>query len=72
MKLTFIGKTNRDGGDSQGGNCPSLYETDDGHIVVQGTKLANTEAVGQLRDVSSDEGAVVVPPELIKRFASGL
>jgi hypothetical protein len=63
MKLRFIGSTSDDG------NCPTLYETDDGRIVVQGDVLADAEALGQLRDVLPGESFVVVPRDLLTRFA---
>ena len=63
MKLTFIGTTSDDG------DCPTLYETDDGRIVVQGDVLTDSEALGQLRDVKSSETFVVIPRELLTRFA---
>jgi len=31
MRLTFLGK------DTQGGNSPTLWETDDGQYVIQGS-----------------------------------
>ena len=33
MRLTFLGK------DTQGGNSPTLWETDDGQFVIQGFTL---------------------------------
>ena len=33
MRLTFLGK------DTQGGNSPTLWETDDGQYVIQGFTL---------------------------------
>lgn len=63
MKLTFIGTTSDDG------NCPTLYATDDGRIVVQGDVLTDPEALGQLRDVKDSETFVVIPRELLTRFA---
>ena len=62
MKLTFIGST------SETGNCPSLYATDRGTIVVQGRQITDAETLGQLRDVLSGEAFVEVPRELF-RFA---
>lgn len=59
MRLRFIGS------DSPGGSCPSLYETDDGRIVIQGQRLTDPEALEQLRDVLGGETAVVVPRELL-------
>src|SRR6266704_1611323 len=39
MRLTFLGK------DTQGGNSPTLWETDDGQLVIQGFTL-DAEALG--------------------------
>lgn len=44
MRLTFLGK------DTQGGNSPTLWETDDGQYVIQGFTL-DTEALGQVGTV---------------------
>lgn len=63
MKLRMIGTT------SGGGNCPTLYETDSGDIVVQGPLLTDPEARSQLRDVLTGEEFVVVPRALLTRFA---
>lgn len=64
MKFRFLYST------SPGGSCPTLYETDDGQIVVQGNALTDTEALDQLRDVLDGETAVVVPRELLTGFDS--
>jgi len=42
MKLTFLGSS------SQDGSCPSLYATDRGTFVVQGWKVLDPEALGQM------------------------
>lgn len=63
MKLRMLGTT------SGGGNCPTLYETDRGTVVVQGDKLTDREALEQLRDVLDGETFVEVPRELLTRFA---
>jgi hypothetical protein len=63
MKLKFLGTTSNDG------ECPTLYETDDGRIVVQGDRLTDPEALACLRDVKSSETFVVIPRELLTRFA---
>jgi hypothetical protein len=63
MRITKLGTT------SHGGNCPTLYETDTGDIVVQGYRLTDREALAQLSDVLADEQFVVVPRELLTRFA---
>jgi hypothetical protein len=63
MKLKFLGTT------SSEGQCPTLYETPTGDIVVQGYHLTDAEALNQLRDVLPGETFVVVPRELLTRFA---
>ncbi|MEU4232270.1 hypothetical protein AB0F17_48925 [Nonomuraea sp. NPDC026600] len=64
MKLRFLGTT------SDGGACPTLYETDRGTIVVQGDKVTDPEALAALRarGLPDHETAVEVRPELL-RFA---
>lgn len=64
MTLRFIGTT------SEYGNFRTLYEVvETGDIVVQGEQLTDPEHVGQLRDVGGNETFVVVPRELLTRFA---
>ena len=63
MKLHKIGTT------SQSGGCPTLYEADNGDIVVQGDRLTDPEALAQLSDVLEGEEFVVVPRALLSRFA---
>ncbi|MFW3469882.1 hypothetical protein [Streptomyces microflavus] len=65
MTLRFIGTT------SEHGNCPTLYEVvETGDIVVQGNhQLTNPEDLAQLRDVGEHETFVVIPRELLTRFA---
>lgn len=63
MKLRMIGTT------SGGGNCPTLYETETGDIVVQGQRLTDPEAREQLRDVLGGEDCVVVPRALLTDHA---
>ncbi|MFG7943702.1 hypothetical protein [Streptomyces cacaoi] len=64
MALEFIGTTSKDG------DCPTLYrDTDTGHIVVQGDRLTDPAHLAQLRDVKPSETCVVVPAELLARFA---
>jgi hypothetical protein len=59
MNLRFLATS------SNGGSCPSIYETDKGDIVVQGYELTDKEALGQLRDVLPGETFVVVPKSLL-------
>ncbi|MEU1644301.1 hypothetical protein ABZ422_17350 [Micromonospora zamorensis] len=62
MKLRFLTTS------SNSGSCPTLYETDEGDIVVQGYQLTDPEALAQLRDVLPNETFVVVPRELMSWF----
>jgi hypothetical protein len=62
MRLRFVG-TN-----SSGGNCPAVYETDHGTVVVQGWKLEDPEALSDLRDLAANETAVEIPKELLQYF----
>ncbi|SHL76227.1 hypothetical protein SAMN05216268_106108 [Streptomyces yunnanensis] len=64
MTLRFIGTTSDDG------DCPTLYEVEEtGDIVVQGDRLTDPEHLAQLRDVKDSETFVVIPRELLTRFA---
>jgi hypothetical protein len=64
MALRFIGST------SDSGDCPTLYEdTDTGDIVVQGDRLADPDKIAQLRFVKDSEAFVIIPRELLTRFA---
>ncbi|AWZ05631.1 MULTISPECIES: hypothetical protein [unclassified Streptomyces] len=64
MTLRFIGTT------SEYGNCPTLYEVvETGDIVVQGDSLTDPEHLAQLRDVGEHETFVVIPRDLLTRFA---
>jgi hypothetical protein len=64
MTLRFLGTT------SENGNCPTLYEViETGDLVVQGDRLTDPEHLSQLRDVNESETFVVVPRELLTRFA---
>ncbi|MBV6700637.1 hypothetical protein [Kitasatospora aureofaciens] len=63
MRLKFLGST------SEQGDCPTLYETETGDIVVQGDQLTDPEALAQLRHVKPGETFVVIPRALLTRFA---
>ncbi|MCC2279667.1 hypothetical protein LKL35_30190 [Streptomyces sp. ET3-23] len=63
-KLRMLGTTSKDG------KCPTLYEDlETGQILVQGKKVTDPEDIAQLKDVASDETFVLVPRELLARFA---
>jgi hypothetical protein len=52
------------------GNCPSLYEADNGDIVVQGYELNDAAARADLHDVLPGENFVVVPRSLLDWYKS--
>jgi uncharacterized Ntn-hydrolase superfamily protein len=55
---------------SQGGGCPTVYETDQGdNVVVQGDLLTDAEALGDLKDVLAGESAVLLPRRVILEAA---
>lgn len=64
MALRFIGTT------SDGGDCPTLYEVEGTtDVLVQGDRVTNPEHLKALRDVKESETFVVVPRDLLIRFA---
>lgn len=65
MPLRFIGTTSDDG------DCPSLYEIEaTGGILVQGERVTDPGHLAQLRDVKESEAFVIVPRDLLSRFAT--
>ncbi|MFE9426078.1 hypothetical protein ACFYNO_24310 [Kitasatospora sp. NPDC006697] len=65
MKLTFLGST------SEAGDCPTLYETRTPlrEIVVQGDQVVDTAQLSRLPNADPTQADVVVPRELLLRFA---
>ena len=61
MRLTYLGK------ETQGGNSPTLWETDDGHYVIQGFTL-DAEALAQVGDVPDGESVIRVPRQLMRHL----
>lgn len=59
VKLTFRGC------DSKVGDCPTLYATDRGTIVVQGWRLTDAEALATM-DIPDHETAVEIPAALLR------
>lgn len=57
------------GGSSGGGGCPTLYVTDRGTLVVQGTTVTDPEALATMRahgnGLPDHESAVEIPAELL-------
>jgi hypothetical protein len=64
MKLTHLFKTDI----SAGGNCPAVYGTDDGSLVIQGWDLAPDDAA-QLIDRAHNESGVKIPYDLAEKIA---
>lgn len=64
MRLTFIGKD----ANSQTGDCPALYETDRGTWVVQGWKVDDPAAFGDVRDLAANESIVEVPASVLDHY----
>jgi hypothetical protein len=61
MRLTFLGK------DTQGGNSPTLWETDDDQYVIQGFIL-DAEALAQVGAVPEGEAVIRVPKKLMRHL----
>ncbi|MFF8500675.1 DUF6879 family protein [Streptomyces anulatus] len=62
--LRFLGTTSDDG------DCPTLYEVEGTtDILVQGDRVTDPEHLAQLRDVKDSETFVLVPRDLLVRFA---
>jgi hypothetical protein len=59
MQLTFLGK------ETQGGNSPTLWETDDDQYVIQGFTL-DADALGQVGTVPDGEAVIRVPKKLMR------
>lgn len=53
---------------SGGGNCPAVYETGEGDLVVQGWDL-DSEAASQLRNRADNESGVRIPFGLAEQIA---
>jgi hypothetical protein len=61
MRLTFLGK------ETQGGNSPTLWETDDDHYVIQGFTL-DAEALAQVGVIPNGEAVIRVPKKLMRHL----
>jgi hypothetical protein len=59
MRLTFLGK------ETQTGNSPTLWETDDGQYVIQGFTL-DADALAQVGTVPDGELVIRVPKKLLR------
>jgi hypothetical protein len=61
MQLRFLGK------ETEGGNSPTLWETDDDQYVIQGFTL-DAEALGQVGNVPVGELVIRVPRKLMRHL----
>lgn len=61
MRLRFLGK------ETEGGNSPTLFDTDEGMYVIQGWVIDDQETLGQLR-LPEGETAVLVPKALMEHL----
>ena len=64
MRLTFLGK------ETQGGNSPTVWDTDDGHYVIQGFTL-DADALAQVGAVPDGEAVIRVPKALMRHLKDG-
>ncbi len=64
MRLTFLGK------ETQGGNSPTLWATDDGQYVIQGFTL-DAEALAQVGNLPEGETVIRVPKKLMRYLREG-
>jgi hypothetical protein len=60
MRLRFLGK------ETEGGNSPTLYDTDEDMYVIQGWTI-DQETLSQLR-LPDGETAVIIPKALMKHL----
>ncbi len=64
MTLTYLFKWAA----SAGGNCPAVYSTDEGDLVIQGYTL-DTDETAQLRSRADNEAGVRIPYEMAEQIA---
>lgn len=61
MQLRFLGK------ETEGGNSPTLFDTDEDMYVIQGWTVDDPGTLSQLR-LPEGETAVIVPKALMKHL----
>ncbi len=64
MLLRLLGK------ETQGGNSPTVWETDDGQYVIQGFTL-DADALRQVGAVPAGEAVIRVPKKLMRHLREG-
>jgi hypothetical protein len=64
MQLRFLGK------ETESGNSPTLYDTDEDMYVIQGWKVEeHPDVLAQLRlPLPENEGAIIVPKALMRHL----
>lgn len=62
MRLRFLGT------DSDQATCPAMYATDRGTYVVQGKVVTDRSALGDVRNLASDETLVEIDPSLVRHL----
>lgn len=65
MRLIFLGK------ETEGGNSPTLFDTDEDTFVIQGFTL-DADALEQVGTVPDGEAVVWVPQALMKHLPKAL
>ncbi len=65
MRLTFLGK------ETEGGNSPTLFDTDEDMFVIQGWVIDDPEILAQLSPPVG-EGALIVPKALMRHLPKSL
>ena len=61
MRLTFLGK------ETQAGNSPTLWDTDDEQYVIQGFTL-DAETLAQIGTIPDGEHVIRVPKKLMRHL----
>lgn len=60
MQLRFLGKV------TEGGNSPTLWDTDEDEYVIQGFTALDAEASGQVGAIPAGEAVIRVPKALMR------
>lgn len=64
MRLTFVGSSSGNGG------CPTVFRTERGTVVIQGTTVTDPEALAEMsrngNGIPAYESAVEIPAELLR------
>ncbi|MFA7192013.1 MAG: hypothetical protein WC089_01800 [Candidatus Paceibacterota bacterium] len=66
LKILCSESKELDGGTCSGSSCPTIYESSNGSIIVQGFKITNEERNTIL--IPQGEDMVVIPKSLIEKI----